>query len=81
MYTALLGLILFWQNKKKHPDGMLATLFVLLYGVFRFLTTCVRDDPRWLGISEGQILSALMIVVGAWLLATKYKRSVRKVFA
>ncbi len=79
-YGFLLGFILLWQSRKKHQDGFLTVLFVTLYGVFRFVTTFVRDDPRILGLSEGQILSALMAIIGLWFLATKYKRSVRNVF-
>lgn len=80
-YGVILGFLLLWQSRKKHEEGFIAVLFVALYGVFRFITTFVRDDPRILGLSQGQILSAAMVVVGVWLLATKYKRSLRTVFA
>jgi phosphatidylglycerol---prolipoprotein diacylglyceryl transferase len=76
-YSFVLAGILYWQSKKKHPEGYLFTLFLLVYGIFRFIFNFWRDDLRILGISEGQLLSAVMIITAVYLLATKYKSKKR----
>lgn len=84
LYSLLIFGVLYWQYQKsarvKHQDGFLFALFVTLYGFLRFVFNFVRDDPRILGISTGQVLSLSMLIVGVWLLCTKYKKSVSKVF-
>jgi len=68
VYEALKNLLIFfvlwWLHaKKKLKSGMLFWLFVLMYGVLRFIVNFWRDDPRWLGVSMGQYLSIVMVVV------------------
>jgi phosphatidylglycerol:prolipoprotein diacylglycerol transferase len=56
------------QRKGTYKKGTLFWLFVTLYGLLRFLVNFYRDDPSYqffLGISVGQWLSVIMIVVGA----------------
>lgn len=81
-YSFVLAGILYWQSKKKkRAPGFISTLFALGYGIFRFLVTFVRDDPRVLGLSTGQWLCAVMIIVSVWLLSTKYKSEAKKFFS
>lgn len=47
----------------KFKDGIIFWMFVLLYGIFRFAVTFFRDDPRYLGLSMGQYLNIVMVVV------------------
>ncbi|MBU0667370.1 MAG: prolipoprotein diacylglyceryl transferase [Nanoarchaeota archaeon] len=72
LYEAAKNLIIFGvlcfmkenqAQKKKQKKGILFWTFVLLYGVLRFIVNFWRDDPRFFGISTGQILSFVMIVV------------------
>jgi phosphatidylglycerol:prolipoprotein diacylglycerol transferase len=45
--------------------GRLFSLYLLLYGAFRFLTEFIRDTPKFLGgLSGYQILSLLMMALG-----------------
>jgi phosphatidylglycerol---prolipoprotein diacylglyceryl transferase len=81
VYMLIIAAVLYWQLRKKHEQGFIALLFIFLYGVFRFTFNFVRDDPRVLGISEGQWLSLAMILVAGWLLATKYKKSLAGMLA
>ena len=61
------------------PSG----LFLLCYGLFRFLIEFVRVPDENLGyllfgwVTMGQILSLPMIVAGAWMLAAAYRRNQR----
>ncbi|KGQ18904.1 Prolipoprotein diacylglyceryl transferase [Lysobacter dokdonensis DS-58] len=78
LYQAFLeGLVLFtvlWvYSRKPRPRYAVAGLFVLLYGVFRFVVEFVRVPDAQLGylfgwVTMGQVLSVPLIVLGlAWL--------------
>jgi phosphatidylglycerol---prolipoprotein diacylglyceryl transferase len=71
--SALEGLILFlilWFVKdRKHPDGGLLAVFLLLYGLFRFFVEFFREPDPQLGFiigpfSMGQVLCFFMIAAG-----------------
>lgn len=84
LYQALLeGLALFvilnLFIRKPRPTGAVSGLFLLAYGVFRFLVENVREiDPAVNTsadlITRGQLLSIPMIVGGALIMALAYKR-------
>ena len=85
LYEALLeGFVLFailwWFSAKPRPYMAVSGLFLVLYGVFRFLVEFVRVPDAHLGylfadwVTMGQILSAPMIIVGAVMLFMAYGR-------
>ena len=68
---------LFWR--KHPPRGAISGMFLLFYGLFRFLVEFVRQPDSQLGlyfneISMGQILSTPMIVAGALMVWAAYKQ-------
>ena len=68
---------LFWR--KHPPRGAISGLFLLFYGLFRFLVEFVRQPDSQLGlyfneISMGQILSTPMIVAGGLMVWAAYKQ-------
>ncbi len=66
---AVLSLLYFSKEvKKKLKDGIIFWLFVLMYGVFRFIITFWRDDPRVFGLSMGQYLCIVMVLVSSYFL-------------
>ena len=73
LYEALKNLLIFGilcavKSKKKLPKGSLFWLFILLYGILRFLITFYREDPRYWGLSTGQWLNVGMVILaGLWL--------------
>ena len=84
LYEAVLeGLVLFvvlWvYSAKERPFMSVSGLFLLLYGVFRFLVEFVRVPDAHLGylaadwVTMGQILSMPMIVLGAAMLFLAYR--------
>jgi phosphatidylglycerol:prolipoprotein diacylglycerol transferase len=92
LYEALLeGLVLFmvlrWYFKRtdaRYQPGKLVGIFLLGYGLSRFLVEFVREPDVQLiefvqatGLHMGQWLSAPMIVGGAWLIYTAPGRRVR----
>ncbi|MBI5583380.1 MAG: prolipoprotein diacylglyceryl transferase [Deltaproteobacteria bacterium] len=74
LYECLLeGLVLFvilWSLRdKKLPTGGLLAVFLVLYGIFRFVVEFVREPDTQLGfilgpLTMGQVLSSLMVAAG-----------------
>ncbi|MYB88518.1 MAG: prolipoprotein diacylglyceryl transferase [Proteobacteria bacterium] len=86
LYQAFLeGLVLFvvlWLFvQKPRPVGSVAGLFMLLYGVFRFMVEFVREPDMNLGfiafdwMTMGQLLTVPMILVGLALMYQAYRKS------
>ncbi len=74
----LLFLILILYSRKPRPVGAVGALFVLLYGIFRFLVEYTRQPDIQLGfvlgrLDMGQILSLPMIAIGSALLWWAYR--------
>ncbi|MCO6524120.1 MAG: prolipoprotein diacylglyceryl transferase [Candidatus Schmidhempelia sp.] len=66
--------------RKSRPIGSVSGLFLLLYGIFRFIIEFFRQPDEQLGlfgniISMGQILSLPMIILGLLILMWSYKRT------
>jgi len=79
------GLVLFillaWYANKPRPSGSIAGMFLIGYGVFRFIVEFWRVPDAQLGyilwdwLTMGQLLSLPMVVVGALLIAYAYKQN------
>ena len=81
----LLGLVLwylFWKTDARYQPGKLVGIFILGYGISRFLVELVRqpdvglENLPW-GLTMGQTLTVPMIVGGIYLVATASKRRER----
>jgi phosphatidylglycerol:prolipoprotein diacylglycerol transferase len=84
LYEAFLeGIVLFavlWIfSSRPRPAGAVSGLFLLCYGLFRFLVEFVRQPDPQLGylafgwLTMGQVLSLPMMVLGAGLLVWAYR--------
>lgn len=85
LYECLLeGLLLFvilWTLKdrmRRWPSGIMLSLFLILYGMFRFLAELFREPDSQVGfvaglLTMGQVLSILMICAGVLLIAVRKK--------
>ena len=75
-----LFVILWWFSSRQRPRMAVSGLFLICYGVFRFLVEFVRQPDPQLGylafdwLTMGQVLSFPMIVVGAALMFIAYRR-------
>ncbi len=74
----LLFVILWWYSAKPRPRGAVSALFLIGYGVFRFIVEYAREPDSFLGLlamgwSMGQWLSLPMVLVGAAMFAWAYK--------
>lgn len=69
VYEFLIMLLIFfilWKLRKREwPDGKLFMVYLVLAGIERFSIEFIRLNPRILfGLSEAQLISAAMIIVG-----------------
>ena len=65
---------------KKFKDGFMFLIFILLYGIGRFITDFYRDDPNIIfGINLGQIFSLLMVFVAIYFLIKDYKKDIKHI--
>jgi phosphatidylglycerol:prolipoprotein diacylglycerol transferase len=76
----LLFFVLLWLSKKKGTTGMLLPVFLVGYGVARFFVEFFREPDPQVGFvlgpfSMGQILCAVMVVVGATLLFIRKQKT------
>ena len=85
LYEALLeGVVMFallwWFSAKPRPRMAISGMFLLLYGLFRFLVEQVREPDAHLGfiaanwLSMGMILSLPMIIIGIAFIWVAYAR-------
>lgn len=81
---ALEGLLLFalvwWFARKPRPTGQISAMFLMGYGVFRFLVEYTREPDYFLGLlagglSMGQLLSLPMVLVGIIIFVWAAKKS------
>ena len=81
---ALEGVVLFillWvYSSRPRPTGAVGGLFLAGYGAFRFIVEYFREPDEHIGlyggiISQGQILSMPMIVIGLGLIIWAYRRA------
>lgn len=79
------GIVLFtvvwWFSSKPRPKMSVSGLFVLCYGLQRFLVEFVREPDSHIGfdamgwLTRGQILSSPMIVIGAFMMILAYQHA------
>lgn len=76
-----LFVILWWFSAKPRPRMAVSGLFLVCYGIFRFLVEFVRQPDPQLGylafdwLTMGQVLSTPMILAGAALMFIAYRRN------
>lgn len=87
IYEALLeGLLLFiilivaWRMGARQHKGLLMGIFITGYGLARIVVENFRQPDQQLGfilggITMGQILSLPMVVIGAWLIQSAFKKA------
>jgi phosphatidylglycerol:prolipoprotein diacylglycerol transferase len=73
-----LGLFLWWYAAKPRATGAVSAVFLMGYGVFRFIAEFAREPDDFLGLlslglSMGQWLSLPMIVLGLILYLSRHK--------
>jgi phosphatidylglycerol---prolipoprotein diacylglyceryl transferase len=65
-------------RKRKHPDGTIFWLYLVLAPTARFLIEFVRVNPRvFLGLTESQFISIALVLIGCWKLLSAHSVTVR----
>lgn len=66
LFNFLLAAFLLWYDKNNKKDGRVFAMYLLIYGVGRYLVEFLRDDPRGtIGIfSTSQFISIFIIIIG-----------------
>jgi len=72
----------FWRTDARYKPGLLLGVFLIGYGLARFIVEFFREPDRQLGLlpwglSMGQTLSLPMVFVGLWFVLTAAGRRVR----
>jgi phosphatidylglycerol:prolipoprotein diacylglycerol transferase len=72
----LLFIIVWLYSSRPRPIGRVSGMFLLGYGIFRFLAEFAREPDAFLGylaggLTMGQLLSVPMVIYGAYLLLRK----------
>jgi len=78
----LLFIILRHYNKKKYSQnifGFITSLFLILYGIFRFLIEYLREPDAHIGlifnsITMGQLLSVPLVIIGVGIYLKTYSK-------
>lgn len=76
-----LFLILWFYSRTPRPVGAVSSLFLVFYGLFRFIVEFVREPDPQLGylafgwVTMGQVLSVPMILLGAWMFWWSHQRA------
>jgi phosphatidylglycerol---prolipoprotein diacylglyceryl transferase len=66
LFQLVVGIVLVLLVRAKKLGGGLFALYLILYGVFRFLIEPLRDTPKpWSGFSVYQGMALVMIALGA----------------
>lgn len=73
----VLFVVVFWFSRQPRPRGAVAGLFLLLYGLFRFLVEFVREPDQGIALllgwmSRGQLLSLPLLALGIALIILAY---------
>ena len=86
LYDSINGLIIFllflWLARRNAKVGSYAVVFLLWYGVVRFLFDFLRAtngqivDARYLGLTPAQYVAIVMVVAGVWLWRKKLSTKV-----
>jgi phosphatidylglycerol:prolipoprotein diacylglycerol transferase len=80
----ILFIILYFVSKKTDKPGVISALFLILYGLFRIIAEFFREPDAHIGflwdtITEGQLLSILMIIGGILLFGLTRKKDKKAV--
>ena len=75
IFLLAVGLAFMWMVKRGVLRGRLFSLYLVLYGVFRFVSEYWRETPRIFGVLSGyQVLALVCVAVGGGMLWWRSRR-------
>lgn len=85
LYAAVKRFLVFgwlvWLNRRKYADGFIMWNMILWFGVGRIIIDFYRDDPVYLIFTTGQWMSLVMALLGGYMLLSRYRKDLKKVFS
>jgi phosphatidylglycerol:prolipoprotein diacylglycerol transferase len=78
----LLFALVWWYARKPRPEGIVSALFLMGYALLRSCAECWREPDAGVGflaggwLTEGQLLSLPLFLMGVWLVWRKHNASV-----
>jgi phosphatidylglycerol---prolipoprotein diacylglyceryl transferase len=76
IFDVIVGSLFVWIARKRAGRGQLFSVFLLLYGIFRFFTEFIRETPKFYGrFSNYQLLSCAAIVIAIGFLIFRSRAS------
>ncbi len=75
----VLFIIIWWASSVRRPVGVISALFLMVYGILRFLVEYAREPDQYLGfllmgLTMGQILCIPMMIAGLIMFFWAYRR-------
>jgi len=68
-FLLVVGTLFLWMVRRRLLQGRIFSLYLVLYGTYRFFSEYVRETPRVMGVLSGyQVLSLVCVAVGAAML-------------
>jgi phosphatidylglycerol:prolipoprotein diacylglycerol transferase len=67
LFDVIVGAVFIWMVKRRVARGQLFSIFLIVYGGFRFVTEFWRETPKLYGgwLSGYQVLSCVAVLLGA----------------
>jgi phosphatidylglycerol:prolipoprotein diacylglycerol transferase len=67
-------LVLLWLDRRGARAGVMSGVFIISYGVLRFLTDFVRiNDETLFGLTGAQYMSLILVPFGIWVLSQAFR--------
>ncbi len=72
----LAALAIVWHLRRRlRPDGAVFALYLVLYGIGKFLVSFARTEVIWVGgLQQAQLLAAMLVLAGMAWLSTHHQR-------
>ena len=71
---AFIGIVTYFLIGRIRPDGSVFFMYLLMYGLGRFVIQFMRRDPVWfLGLQQAHLLAILLVVVALAFLITRVR--------
>jgi phosphatidylglycerol---prolipoprotein diacylglyceryl transferase len=77
---AILGIVIYIQQKSQFKEGFLFWITIFLLGVGRFFLDYLRVDDVYFSLSMGQWMAVPMVLTSLFILGKNYKGNLRKLF-
>jgi len=72
---AIFAFLMYFFHKRKKVDGQVISLYMILYGILRFLVEGLRMDSLYIGSLRVSQIVSLILVISGMILFIKFKKN------